>query len=224
MCGRTSLFAPADDLESRFDASVPADYRPRYNIAPGEKLAVITSDATDTMQRYTWGLLPYWADKPDEGLINARSETAAEKPAFSDAWESRPCLVLSSGYYEWQDGPRPSQPYRVHREGDPAFAMAGLWQEWDRNGTTLQTVTILTTAANDALASIHDRMPVVLSREDERTWLDGPLDQREALCRPASTTDLTAYPISTRVNDPTNDGPEIIEPADTEQSGLDSFG
>ena len=224
MCGRTSLFVAPADLEDRFDATVPEAYEPRYNIAPADPIEVITADKPDTVQRFTWGLLPHWAEDPSDGLINARSESVAEKPAFRDAWESRPCLVLSSGFYEWDDGPGPNQPYRVYREDDPAFAMAGLWQEWEHNGRSRRTVTILTTEANDRLESIHDRMAVLLPREDEQTWLTADPTTRRDLCRPYDGGDLDMYPISTRVNDPANDDPGIIDPADTEQSDLGAWG
>ncbi len=129
MCGRTALFIQQQNLKDRFDANIVADggYTPRYNIAPGEPLEVITNEATDEIDQYHWGLVPFWADEPEEGIINVRSETASEKRVFADAWESRPCLVLSSGFYEWQkQNSGPKQPYRVYREDSSAFAMAGL--------------------------------------------------------------------------------------------------
>jgi putative SOS response-associated peptidase YedK len=245
MCGRTSLFAPAAEIERRFDATVPDDYQPRYNIAPTEPVEVITADEHDQIQQFYWGLRPHWADADEEGFINARSETAAEKPAFEDAWESRPCLVLSSGFYEWKETERGSkQPYRVHRENsegrspsgsrpragdDVAFAMAGLWQRWypdDETGSEsdpLDTVTILTTEPNDLIEPLHHRMAVVLPRDEEETWLTAGPGERAELCRPYPGDDLDAYPISTAVNDPSNDSPGIIEPDETEQSGLGEF-
>jgi putative SOS response-associated peptidase YedK len=226
MCGRTSLFVPRADLEDRFGARTATEYEPRFNIAPGDSLEVITGESTDTIERYEWGLLPEWADDPDSGYINARAETAHEKPAFQDAWEARPCLVLSSGYYEWKGAVgTPKQPYRVYREDDPAFAMAGLWTEWnDGDDSSRRTVTILTTDPNETVESIHDRMPVVLPAQEEDTWLTASPRRRKDLCQPYPGDDLDTYPISTRVNDPANDDPQIIEPADTEQSDLGSFG
>jgi len=243
MCGRTSLFAARADLEETFDARVVADggeassasrassgrwsddgYEPRYNVAPGDPVEVITNEAPGAIDRFHWGLLPPWADEPGEGLINARSETASEKRSFADAWESRPCLVLSSGFYEWREtrgGPK--RPYRVHREDAPAFAMAGLWEVWEGEDRSIPSVTILTTEPNDLLTPIHDRMPVVLPADEERTWLDGDPEERAALCRPYPDPDLDAYEISTRVNDPDNDDPSVIEPLGHEQSGLGEF-
>lgn len=220
MCGRTSLFAPRADLEDRFDAAVPDDYRPRYNVAPSEPLEVIPADDPDAVRRYRWGLVPEWADDGHEGFINARSETAPEKPAFRDAWESRPCLVLSSGFYDWKPADRgQKQPYRFHREDDVAFAMAGLWEP----GGDRPTVTVLTTEPNDVVEPIHHRMPVVLPRDVENEWLSAGPERRRELCRPYPGDDLVRYPVTTRVNDPGNDSPAVIEPAETEQSGLGEF-
>lgn len=226
MCGRNSLFIEQGDLEARFDAEVIGDggYTPRYNIAPGDKLEVITNEATDEIDRYHWGLIPDWADEPEEGIINARSETAAEKRVFEKAWESRPCLVLSSGFYEWQkQNGGPKRPYRIYREDGPAFAMAGLWEVWNGDDGAVPCVTILTTEPNELMQSIHDRMPVVLPQDAESEWLSVGPDTRQELCRPYPTDDLDADEISTRVNNPGNDDPQVIEPLDHEQSGLGEF-
>lgn len=226
MCGRTSLFIPETQLEDRFDAEVVADggYRPRYNIAPGSNLEVVTNEAPAEIDRYHWGLVPFWAEAVDDGYINARSETADEKRPFSDAWEKRPCLVLSSGFYEWKRaGSGPKEPYRIYREDDPALAMAGLWQETTVDDERVRSVTILTTEPCDVVEPIHDRMPVLLPRDEESAWLERGPDERAGLCRPYPGDDLDAYPISRTVNDPSNDDPRVIEPAETEQSGLGDF-
>ncbi|AUX10307.1 hypothetical protein AArcSl_2689 [Halalkaliarchaeum desulfuricum] len=232
MCGRNSLFVPREQLEARFDAELVADggYEPRYNIAPGDSLEVITAEAPDEIDRYRWGIVPPWSDSPGRGelLINARSETVAEKPTFRDAWKARPCLVLSSGFYEWQSTAGGSKrPYRIHRDGDTVFAMAGLWEppdaREDNAGETVPRVTILTTEANRLMEPIHDRMPVLLPEETESEWLAAGPAAREELCRPYPDDDLDAYEISTRVNDPGNDDERVIEPLEHEQSGLGEF-
>ncbi|SFR97588.1 Putative SOS response-associated peptidase YedK [Halomicrobium zhouii] len=229
MCGRTSLFLEPDDLEERFGAELVTDggvdYRPRFNIAPGDDLEVITNEAPETIAQFQWGLVPSWADDPNQGMINARSETAAEKRSFGEAWERRPCLVPSTGFYEWQErdvgGKR---PYRIYRDGDdPAFAMAGLWERWEGDGESLATVTILTTEPNDVVEPIHDRMPVILEKSRERDWLDAGPDERRELCRLYPGDDLDAYPISTAVNDPSHDHAGIIEEDESEQTGLGEF-
>lgn len=226
MCGRNALFADQDDLEDQFDRRIVTDggYTPRYNIAPGQPLEVITNDAPDEIDQYHWGLIPSWADTPEEGFINARSETASEKCAFEKAWESRPCLVLSSGFYEWQQqNGGPKQPYRIHRTNAPAFAMAGLWEIWQNDGQTIPCVTILTTDPNDLMEPIHDRMPVVIPDGEEKRWLTADPRERTAMCQPYPDDDLTAYQISTHVNNPSHDDPSVIEPLGHEQAGLGEF-
>lgn len=230
MCGRNSQFLERDDLEGRFGAELVTDggvnYRPRFNIAPGENLEVINNEAPTTIDQFRWGLIPSWVDDPNRGLINARSETAAEKRSFREAWECRPCLVLSTGFYEWQErNVGGKRPYRIYRKGDyPAFAMAGLWKRWESGDGSLATVTILTTEPNDVVDPIHDRMPVVLETSAEREWLDAGVAKRHELCQPYLGDDLDAYPISTAVNDPSHDHAGIIEPDESEQTALDSFG
>lgn len=226
MCGRNSLFVEQSDLETRFDAEFVADggYTQRYNIAPGDDLSVITNQAPDEIDRYHWGLIPSWADEPREGAINARSETANEKRLFERAWESRPCLVLSSGFYEWRSSNGgPKQPYRVYRENDSAFAMAGLWDVWEGETDAVSCVTILTTGPNDLMEPIHDRMPVVLPEDGESEWLSTGPDARTELCQPYPENDLTADEISMRVNDTSTDDPSVVEPLEHEQSGLGEF-
>ncbi|WP_436936555.1 SOS response-associated peptidase [Halovenus marina] len=226
MCGRTSLFIPQDVLQDQFDARVVTDggYTPRYNINPGQPLEVITNKAPAEIDQFNWGLLPPWANELSDRYINARSETAHEKRLFSEAWQHRPCLVPSSGFYEWKHLKSGSkQPYRIFREDDPAFAMAGLWQETTINEESVRSVTILTTDANDVIQPIHDRMPVILPETTEDEWLHGGPETRTSLCKPYPEDDLETYPISNKVNNPRNDAPEIIEPESTEQAGLEDF-
>lgn len=227
MCGRMSLYFPKEDLEARFDAHLAEDvtYRPRYNIAPDSSIEIITSENPDEIDQYTWGFIPNLAGGPEQRFINARSETAHEKPAFRDAWVHRPCLVLTSGFYEWkQRNGGPKEPYRIYRPDNSAFALAGLWEKWTpETGDPIRTVTILTTEANAVVRPIHDRMPVVLPREREDEWLVRSADDRRDLIRPVSADLLDAHPISTMVNDPSNDDPRVIEPLRNEQAGLDRF-
>ena len=228
MCGRLSLFAPPSMLESRFDVDIPGSYSPRYNVAPTENLVAIRDDTPETLDFLTWGLVPHWADDPSgSGLINARAETLAEKPSFRDAYENRRCLVLADGFYEWREDGGVKQPYRVCRSDDEPFAMAGLWERWEGNGEIRETATIVTTEPNDTVRPLHDRMAAILPPGEERRWLDADDEgDRESLLSPYDG-DLRAYPISTRVNDPGNDDPSIIEEVQPEggtQSGLGDFG
>ena len=229
MCGRNSLFTPQPVLEERFDATARAPIRRRYNVAPGEDLAVVRNDDPEGIDELEWGLLPAWADDPGDSPrpINARAETAAEKPMFRDAFEERRCLVLSSGFYEWREQPGgPKQPYRICLEDDAPFAFAGLLERWEGDGDARETATILTTEASEQVEPIHDRMPVMLEPDEEDAWLDGDWDGVDAgsLLDPYDGDDLRTYPISRAVNDPANDSSDVIEPVDVgEQSGLDEF-
>jgi putative SOS response-associated peptidase YedK len=226
MCGRNSLFHSPRELESRFDAELIADggYTPQYNIAPGDDVGIITNERPDEIQFSHWGVIPPWADSPDTKFINARAETADEKPAFAESWESRPCLVLSSGFYDWQDrSSGQKQPYRIYPDDETPFAMAGLWTTWEGPEETRTCATVLTTDPNELMEPIHHRMPVVLSESEESTWLSAGPGERESLCRPYPDDDFTATEISTRVNDPANDDPSVIEPLEHEQAGLGDF-
>ncbi|RLM57543.1 SOS response-associated peptidase [Halobellus sp. Atlit-31R] len=234
MCGRYTLFTPAEALESRFDATFEEQTSPRYNCAPGQSLPVVTDDAPDRFQQFRWGLVPSWADDERVGndLINARAETVAEKPSFEAAYEKRRCLVPADGFYEWvQDGDE-KQPYRVSFADDRPFAMAGLWERWepehtqtglgdfgggsgagrDDDADVVESFTIVTTEPNDVVADLHHRMAVVLDPEEEETWLHGDVDETARLLDPYPADEWRAYPVSTRVNSPANDAPELIEP------------
>lgn len=225
MCGRFSLFAPKEDLSKRFGADVALDYEPRYNIAPRTDIATIRNSDDGHIVEQEWGLLPHWADDTDEEPrpINARSETAAENNMFRDAFEERRCLVPSDGFYEWRGERGSKQPYRVHLEGKDPSAMAGIWNRFEANGETLETVTILTTEPNAVMEPIHDRMPVVLEPDEEESWLHGDPDEALSICGPYEGGDMEAYEISTAVNNPGNEGPEIVDPGDSEQSGIEDF-
>lgn len=227
MCGRNSLFDAPAVLETRFDAEIVTDggYEPRYNIAPGDGLYVITNEQPSEIQQFRWGFSLSGTDGPGEQLINARAESVADKAIFTQAWESRPCLVLSSGFYEWKTQTNTTkQPYRIYRENETPFAMAGLWDRFETAETATPCVTILTTEPNEVVEPIHDRMPVVLPEGEEKTWLASGPRTRSELCQPCAEDILTAVEISTRVNNPANDDPSVIEPLGHEQAGLDEFG
>ncbi|MFB6116930.1 SOS response-associated peptidase [Halosegnis sp.] len=226
MCGRYSIFLPPDQLANRFGVTVDESYTTHYNAAPGQSLPVVTNHNPERVTHQTWGLVPAWAGDDFSGLINARAETVAEKPAFNEAYERRRCLVLADGYYEWDDG----QPYRITRADEAPFAMAGLWErrrpETTQTGLDafagdantkvesepVETFTIVTTKANEFQSAYHDRMPVVLTSETERRWLESPDPE---LLSPYEGA-LRAYPVSTRVNSPANDDPGVVEPLDAE--------
>ncbi|MFC6757708.1 MULTISPECIES: SOS response-associated peptidase [Haloarcula] len=232
MCGRYSLFAPPADIEARFDAAFDFEFEARYNAAPSQSLPVITGEDPDRIQRMEWGLVPSFAEeKNDHGYINARAETLSEKRSFADAYESRRCLVPADGMYEWvaEDGGK--QPYRVALPDDDLFAMAGLYERWeppqrqtglgefgasgDQGGQddVVETFTIVTTEPNDTVADLHHRMAVILDPDEESQWLTGDTDTAAELLGPYDGP-MRTYPISTAVNSPSNDSPDIIEPVD----------
>jgi len=227
MCGRTSLFQPQPEIERRFGGTFEHSFEPRYNIAPNDNLAVIHDAAPETITSDQWGFVPEWADAVDEGPrpINARAETVAENRLFSTGFEQRRALVLADGYYEWAGSRGGKQPYRITVGDDSLFAMAGLWSKWEGNSETLSTVTILTTEPSEAVASIHDRMPVILDRAVEDQWLEAEPDRALDLVS-SYDGDLRTQQISTLVNDPANDSPAVIDPigGDYGQTGLDDYG
>lgn len=225
MCGRFGLFVPPDVLEARYDADLAFDYEPRYNVAPGGPgVAAVRNEAPARIDSLRWGLVPGWADDPDgfPTLLNVRAETVAEKPAFRDAFAERRCLIPASLFYEWTGGR--GMPYAIGTDGEALFSMAGLWETWSGDGETVRSVAIVTTEANDVVAPIHDRMPVVLEPDEETVWLEsGDAEVVQSLLDPYPDELTDAHEVSTKVNDPANDSPEVVQPVG-EQSGLGEFG
>ncbi|HET8978070.1 MAG TPA: SOS response-associated peptidase [Solirubrobacteraceae bacterium] len=222
MCGRYTLAAPDPAaVRARFALEESVEVRRRYNIAPGDEVLAVTTgrEGHRRGEQLHWGLVPSWAKSPDTGLkmINARLETVTERPAFRAAFERYRCLIPADGFYEWQvTGTGRKQPFHITRSDGALFAFAGLWSIWHRpdGGDTLRTCTILTRAANAAVAPLHDRMPVILRASDETDWLDigTPPDRlREILAGlPAADTALTEVGLA--VNDAHYDGPECLAP------------
>lgn len=222
MCGRYTLTTPEGDLVEVF--GVPAlafDWEPRYNIAPTQVVPVVAEDDEGRrMGLLRWGLVPYWADDPSIGnrMINARSETVAEKPAFREAFRRRRCLVPADGFYEWEKREGAGKvPHWIHRADRRPFAFAGLWERWRApEGDPLHTFTILTTEASPSLRRIHPRMPVILPEAGWSTWLDREADGETLLelLRPFPDGELSEHPVSTRVNTPAEDDAGLVEPAE----------
>jgi len=173
-----------------------------------------------------WGLVPFWAKDPGIGarMINARSETVAEKPAFRAAFRRRRCLVPADGFYEWRRLERGKQPFYVRLRDERPFAFAGLWEHWEGpDETAIDSCTLLTTEPNDLIRPVHSRMPVILSPKDYDLWLDPGVQKAELLqplLRPYPSEGMLAYPISTWVNKPKNDSPRCIEPLTQSQKTL----
>ena len=222
MCGRYTLAAPDHPaIRARFPVGESLEIRQRYNVAPTDEVLTVTTDKDGTPrgELLRWGLVPSWAKQPSIGakLINARVETAAEKPAFRRAFERYRCLIIADGFYEWQRTPGgPKQPFRITRDDHEPFAFAGLWSIWHaEDGATLRTCTILTTAPNSTIAPLHDRMPVILAREAETAWLDAATapEQLTEILGGLASGHTALHAVGRAVNDARYDGPECLEPA-----------
>ena len=212
MCGRFSLAANLTTIAQRFGVPRPtaesAAWTPHYNIAPTKTVVVVGDDGTRFITQMRWGLIPSWAKDPAIGnqMINARAETVATKPAFRVALRKRRCLVVADGFYEWQKRGRGKQPFYIVLKSRKPFGFAGLWETWTSpDGEEIRTCTIITTDANELLKPIHDRMPVILTREAEAIWLD-PTIQDPARLLPLLTSyraeEMEAYLVSSLVNNP----------------------
>ena len=218
MCGRYSLVASIADLEGRFGFDgADVAYSPSYNVAPTQGvLTLVAENEARRAVRMRWGLIPSWAREASIGsrMINARAETVAEKPSFRTALRRRRCLVLADGFYEWRRTSAGKRPMRITMASGEPFAFAGLWDTWrNPQEETVTSCTIITTVANDLLRPIHDRMPVILPRDAEEFWLDHDVREPEVLREvliPYTPDALAAYEVSTLVNSPANDGPELI--------------
>jgi len=221
MCGRFTLFEADNILSKEFGVYGIPPLSPRYNISPSQPVAAVRAAPAGSGRELAllrWGLIPSWSKDPAIGnrLINARAETAREKPSFRNAFRRHRCLIPTNGFYEWQRQERGKQPYFVRMRDDRLFAFAGLWDRWESPDKGLiETCTILTTAANAVLAPIHDRMPVILPPAEYARWLDPGLldtDSLGPLLVPFPAEDMLASPVSPRVNAPTVDDEKCMAP------------
>ena len=214
MCGRFAFYSPSEAAVALFGASGSAEVQPRYNIAPTQYVAAIRND--DSRERelvmLRWGLVPFWAKDPSIGnrMINARAETVAEKPSYRNAYKHRRCLVLADGFYEWHKAGDVKTPYFISLASGAPFALAGLWENWadKESGESLQTTTLITTAANDFMTPLHHRMPVILEATTAGEWLAGSNELLDDVA--ASTPALQAWPVDRRVNNARNEGEDLV--------------
>lgn len=219
MCGRYTLLADELEILEEFGIEREIDnYHPSYNIAPGQKVLAIIHDGKRKRAGFLrWGLVPAWAHDEKIGykMINARSESAHEKPSFKNLMAQKRCLVVADSFYEWQVTEDAKQPKRIHLANRKLFAFAGLWDKWDHEGKSLFTCTILTREANPFMQEIHHRMPIILPKEKEDEWIDPeriePVDAYEFLYD-LEPEDLTAYNVSTHVNTAKNNDESCIAP------------
>jgi putative SOS response-associated peptidase YedK len=219
MCGRYALYGPRSRTRSRAEAdyfSSLEQFPGSWNVAPGQTLPITRLREGEVEQVVArWGLVPYWSTDEKIGYrcINARAETVATTPAFRGPYaKRRRCLVPACGFYEWQKHPAGKQPYYITSADGSLLALAGLWDVWKKHdGEALTTFTIITTTPNELTRRLHDRMPVILEAADYRTWLEAE-DPRELL-KPAAPDLLQCFPVSSRVNSPQNDAPDLIAPS-----------
>ena len=220
MCGRYCYTLPVEAMRRLFEFPELPNLMPRWNVAPGQGVPAVRMRADGRGRELailTWGLVPPWADDPKIAyrMINARAETVQEKPAFRHAFRRRRCLLPADGFYEWMPpapGAKAKQPWRIGLPGDAPFAFAGLWEQWmGKDGSEIESCTIVTTEAAPAIAHIHARMPVILAPGSHAAWLAGEPDAAAALLRPYGG-ELVARPVSTRVNDVRNDDPSLLDP------------
>ncbi len=221
MCGRFTQAQIAElDREIFKLLTVPA-LPARYNIAPTQEAAAVRESARSgrrVLAPLRWGLIPHWAKDPTIGnrMINARAESVAKKPAFEGAFKHRRCLIPSDGFYEWKKTGGRKQPHYIGRQDGGLFAFAGLWERWSDEGhDPIETFTIITTTPNEIVEPIHNRMPVILPAKHYDEWLDPAnqhVDALRALLAPFPAEEMSAYPVSTYVNSPRNEGPECVKP------------
>lgn len=224
MCGRMTQQRPTSELAEIFDAEDRIDLPGgRFNVAPTDEAAVVVQrDDHRAVTAYRWGLIPHWSDTAKTGnrMFNARAETIDRQPAFRYAFSKRRCLVPVDAYYEWLRAGNVRQPYAIVRPDGKPIALAGLWAGWkdEDTGEIIRSFTIVTTSANGMMSPIHDRMPVVIPEEAWERWLDPSRTDGEALAElkhllvPTPEGELELYPVSRRVNDVRNDGPDLVEP------------
>jgi len=223
MCGRFTLTADPADLQQAFPQfTFPQQVAPRFNIAPSQPVLAIPNDRQNAADFFIWGLIPSWAKDPSIGsrLINARSETLSEKPSFRAGFKYRRCIIPADGFYEWkiQPGTKMKVPYFIQLRSRQLFAFAGLWGEWQSpDGSQIRSCTIITTQPNEFMAAIHNRMPVILPSTAYPRWLDPAaqrLDELQSMLTPFPADEMAAHPVSTLVNNPANDRPECLVPAE----------
>lgn len=218
MCGRF-LLVDIEKISERFNVQIQSsNLRKRYNISPGQPVQIIFQESSNKMEEMKWGLIPHWAKDPSMGnrMINARSDSLLEKPSFRESLIKRRCLVPANGFYEWKKLGIEKVPYLIHLKGFSLFAFAGLYDIWrDENGNIIKSFTIITTNANSFMKEIHDRMPVILKKEDEEIWVnknERDIKKLINLLKPYPSEEMYAYPVSKKVNNPNYDSEDLIKP------------
>jgi len=215
MCGRFSIYSTAEELTSRFDLPITDEYKPHYNAAPGQQLPLILNERDDAIVLGKWGLLPIWKkDLKETGLINTRVDSLLSKPMFKRYFQNKHCLILANGFFEWQDTGSGKIPYYITLKNKEPFAFAGIWDLYkDNESITRPMFSIITTEPNKLVSKIHNRMPVILKKEQEKNWLDVSqfTDIIKKLLIPYPDSEMEAYEVSKLVNSPINDTKDVIK-------------
>ena len=217
MCGRFAFYSPSEATAALFGVTTSTEVVPRYNIAPTQFIAAVRRDEQNTpvLKMLRWGLVPFWAKDPSIGnrMINARSETVAVKPSFRSAYRKRRCLILADGFYEWRKTVDGKTPYFISRADGSPFAFAGLWESWSSKDSdeSLESTAIITAAASDFMAQLHQRIPVVIHPDLADRWLDGDPELLSEVIE--NSPDFRAWPVDRRVNNARNEGAELIDRA-----------
>ncbi len=224
MCGRFTLVKEEEEIEDRFDAKFDnGAFQKNYNAAPGSKLSVITHSSPSKLQLFQWGLVPAWARDTQIAFktINARIESVAEKPAFKNAFRQRRCLIPADGYYEWKKEGKEKIPYRITLKDEKLFAFAGIWETWQQQGNTLFSFSIITMPALQKIEHLHERMPAILSPENEKLWLNTDLPEEEsfALLNAPEEDKIEYYTVAKKVNVASNNSAELIKPFNYPKQG-----
>ncbi|KQC08312.1 MAG: hypothetical protein APR54_00505 [Candidatus Cloacimonas sp. SDB] len=215
MCGRFALYSSFAAIKEYADILFElGKLDPNYNIAPGQIIPTIVKNKDgNLLEPARWGLVPFWAKDPQIGykMINARAETVAEKPSYRAAFKYRRCLIPANGFYEWRKPDK--QPFFVHLKDRELFTFAGIWEDWSSDdGSQIRTCSIITTEPNEIMGQIHNRMPVILSRQKEMDWLsNNNKNELLALLQPYDSEEMSMYEISKAVNSPKNNGQELLK-------------
>jgi putative SOS response-associated peptidase YedK len=220
MCGRFTLRDPRRAKFDRRPVGHLLSLAPRYNIAPSQTVLAITSRGGEREASfYQWGLVPSWSNDA-KGVINARAETLLRKPSFSESFERRRCLIPADGFYEWKRSGKSKQPYYFQRRDEEVFAFAGIWDHWQGDGRSIISCAIITTTPNELLASVHDRMPVMLDTSSHRTWLNSEAtpEQLMALLSPFPAEEMKSHAVSDEVNYASIDHEHLVEPCEPSTS------
>ena len=219
MCGRYSFSHSKEKIEKRFSLKLDKSWKPRYNVAPTQEMPVITNKNPKEFSFFQWGFIPSWSTNPTVGtnMINARAEGIFTKAPFKQAIKSQRCLIPADGFFEWKKEGKAKVPYRITLNSDEAFVFAGIWDSWENPDTEdiVNTFSIITTQANSLMKELHERMPVILSKDLESSWLNDSLSETDItmMMQPFNPDDMNYYKVNRIVNSTDYDIPECIQVA-----------